>query len=518
MPDAGYKQLMHKENDLVALETVLSFDSEEDRHDLCEILDTLSAGCELDSTNFNEDQLTLYIKHSQNVAHLLKRYYLTKVFRASEDAGMPGVSPTQTLKDELQSDRINFYVNRQPWGNHIMLPERKPQEFEKVLGFKTRREAESVLRVLNIMMYGNSVAGEAQHLEVFQKFVTYGRVLRNWFWFVQIHSREHSILSMTSDKANILYKRHQSELDTLIEKQETGLVATPKVYMKPKQVARMQELRGLIDTYLNDQEAAKQERLGETNPIDAPIIRTAPADPKAVAAAAESIASTGCQPPGGRKKKVSVLVAPSPAVAQEVSTQSSSTGVSAPKATQAVPTEQVPIIGSYISAPNPPKVPGTAKAKAKAKTPTKSLQERNAEKLLKLQLHIHRVEAGEFGTKKDTSFRERGKTRFDDFRDKHMPISGNSRPKVTKWYFAVQEQAYQDEADAQLHAINKTPGSRLSINDPTHDEATYTLLVITLSGHAQTGKICVPYVLNNQVRSLWIGRIFLSQSKGKPPL
>ena len=135
---------------------------------------------------------------------------------------------------------------------------------------------------------------------------------------------------MTFDKADILYKRHQSELDTLIEKQETGIVATPKVEMKPKQVARMKELRGLIDAYLNDQEAAKQERLREMTPMNDPIIRTAPADPKAVAAAAESIALTGCQPPGGRKKKVSVPVAPSPAVAHEVPTQSSSTGVSAP--------------------------------------------------------------------------------------------------------------------------------------------------------------------------------------------
>ena len=147
-------------------------------------------------------------------------------------------------------------------------------------------------------MYGNSVVGEAQHLEVFTKFVKHGRTLRNWFWSVQIHTREQSILSLTFDKADILYKRHQSELDTLIEKQETGLVATPKVEMKPKQVARMKELRGLIDTYLNDQEAAKQERLREMIPMSAPIIRTAPADPKAVAAAAESIASTGCQPSG----------------------------------------------------------------------------------------------------------------------------------------------------------------------------------------------------------------------------
>ena len=166
LPNEGYKQLMHAENDMVALETVLSFDSEEDRHDLCEILDTLNAGCELDSANFDEDQITLFIKHSQNVAHLLKWYYITQVHRVSEGAGMPAVSPTQTLKDELQKDKINFYDKKQPWGNHIMLPERKPQEFEKVLGFKTRREAESVLRVLNIMMYGNSVVGEAQHLEV----------------------------------------------------------------------------------------------------------------------------------------------------------------------------------------------------------------------------------------------------------------------------------------------------------------------------------------------------------------
>ena len=367
LPDEGYKQLMHAENDLVALETVLSFDSEEDRHDLCEILDAVNAGCELDSANFDEDQITLFIKHSQNVAHLLKWYYITTVVRVSEGAGMPAISPTQTLKDELQKDKINFYDKKQPWGNHIMLPERKPQEFEKVLGFKTRREAESVLRVLNIMMYGNSVVGEAQHLEVFTKFVKHGRTLRNWFWSVQMHTREQSILSLTFDKADMLYKRHQSELDTLIEKQEKGLVATPKVEMKPKQVACMQELRGLIDTYLNDQEAAKQERLREINLIDAPIIRTAPADPRAVAAAAESIASTGCQPTGGRKTNISVPVAPSPVVAHEVPTQSSSTGVSAPKASQVVPTA------------TPAKVHGTGKAKAKA--PTKNLQERNAYKL-----------------------------------------------------------------------------------------------------------------------------------------
>ena len=84
----------------------------------------------------------------------------------------------------------------------------------------------------------------------------------------------------------------------------------------------------------------------------------------------------------------------------------------------------------------PAKVHGFGKAKAKA--PTKNLQERNADKLLKAQLHIHRIEAGEFGTKKDGTLRERGKTRFDEFREKHMPISGQNHQKMTKWYFAVQ--------------------------------------------------------------------------------
>ena len=84
---------------------------------------------------------------------------------------MPSISSSQTLKDQLQEDKINFYDKKKPWADYIMFPERIVQEFEKMLGFKTKREAESVLRVLNIMMYGNSVVGEAQHLEVFHKFV-----------------------------------------------------------------------------------------------------------------------------------------------------------------------------------------------------------------------------------------------------------------------------------------------------------------------------------------------------------
>ena len=112
------------------------------------------------------------------------------------------------------------------------------------------------------MMYGNSVIGEAQHLEVFNRFIKFGRTLRNWFWSVQIHTREQSILSKSFEKEDVLYKQNQRALDTLIAKQEEGLVATPKVEMKPKQVARMKELRVLIDAYLNDLEKAKRSAFG----------------------------------------------------------------------------------------------------------------------------------------------------------------------------------------------------------------------------------------------------------------
>ena len=48
-----------------------------------------------------------------------------------------------------------------------MSPERPVQEYEKILQFKSKREAESVLRMLNIFMYGNTVLGEEHHLEIF---------------------------------------------------------------------------------------------------------------------------------------------------------------------------------------------------------------------------------------------------------------------------------------------------------------------------------------------------------------
>ena len=78
LPDQGYRQLMHSENNIVALETVLSFDSENDRDEICKILDTLSVGCEFDLENFTEEQMTLFIKDAQKVKHLLKWYYIAK--------------------------------------------------------------------------------------------------------------------------------------------------------------------------------------------------------------------------------------------------------------------------------------------------------------------------------------------------------------------------------------------------------------------------------------------------------
>ena len=81
--------------------------------------------------------------------------------------------------------------------------------------------------------------------------------------------------------------------------------------MKPKQLARLKELRILIDAYFKAKESEKQERLRETNPVNAPIIRTAPVNPTVVAAALESIAATGQPPKAGKKKFTSVPVASS---------------------------------------------------------------------------------------------------------------------------------------------------------------------------------------------------------------
>ena len=103
-----------------------------------------------------------------------------------------------------------------------MSPERTVQEYEKILQFKSRREAEPVLRVLNIFMYGNTSIGEKHHLDVFARYANLSKTFRGWFWALKIHTDLNSILSMPFEKADLLYKRQQAEYDTLAVKQETG--------------------------------------------------------------------------------------------------------------------------------------------------------------------------------------------------------------------------------------------------------------------------------------------------------
>ena len=160
------------------------------------------------------------------------------------------------LMDTLKSDKV-FYDKKAPWSDIIMSPERTVQEYEKILQFKSRTEAEPALRVLNIFMYGNTSIGEEHHLEVFAGYANLGKTLRGWFWALKIHTDLNSILSMSFEKADLLYKRQRAEYDTLVDKQETGLLATPVQYMKSKQLARLKELRILIDDYLSAKEGEK---------------------------------------------------------------------------------------------------------------------------------------------------------------------------------------------------------------------------------------------------------------------
>ena len=167
-----------------------------------------------------------------------------------------------------------------------------------------------------------------------------------------------SIFTISYVKADLNYKRWQQELDTLIDKQEAGLLAKPVQQMKPKQVVRMVELRKLIDEYLVNNLREKAKRVGETtsglrNKTTDPIPKAAPVDKKAVAAALESIASTGPPPKVGSKPSVSVPVAPSPVTPSGAS--SSRYGAQSPKTPKAVP---------------PPKTPQRANAKPKAPTQT----------------------------------------------------------------------------------------------------------------------------------------------------
>jgi hypothetical protein len=124
LPDQGYRQLMHSENNIVALETVLSFDSEDDRDEVCEILDTLSVGCEFDLENFTEEQMTLFIKYAQKIKDLLKWYYIAKKQRA-DDTQQPS---SQTLMDALKLDK-DYYDKTRLWNEFIMAPERTVQEY-----------------------------------------------------------------------------------------------------------------------------------------------------------------------------------------------------------------------------------------------------------------------------------------------------------------------------------------------------------------------------------------------------
>ena len=170
----------------------------------------------------------------------------------------------------------------------------------------------------------------------------------------------------------------------------------------------MVELRELINEYLVNNLREKAQRVGETtsgprNKITAPIPKAAPIDKKAVAAALESIASTGPPPKAGSKPSVSVPVALSPVTPSGAS--SSRDGAQSPKTPKAVP---------------PPKTPQRAKAKPKA--PTQTSKEIAAERLLKAQIKIHRAEAGEFGTKPDGTFRLRAKNRYETFKEAHLPI------------------------------------------------------------------------------------------------
>jgi hypothetical protein len=66
-------------------------------------------------------------------------------------------------------------------------------------------------------MYGNTTVGEQHHLEVFAKYENLGKTLRGWFWSLKIHTCLNSILSMSYEKADLLYKRQQAEYDPLVD-------------------------------------------------------------------------------------------------------------------------------------------------------------------------------------------------------------------------------------------------------------------------------------------------------------
>ena len=76
----------------------------------------------------------------------------------------------QEPMDLLKQDKIHWDKKPVQWSNFILAPERTVKDYEKVLGFRSKQDAESVLRVLHIFMYGSTTIGEESHMEVYARY------------------------------------------------------------------------------------------------------------------------------------------------------------------------------------------------------------------------------------------------------------------------------------------------------------------------------------------------------------